>query len=181
MTLADSTHPLLLSERPLTTGAHLARTDWSRSAGRLQRWGSIGGSVQSHRVARRTRPAHDLERRPHEHELIDAILEQLGELEVLEIPDAVLGLEVHMAGVGLARVLAGDGLGGEGIATRQGDLPLGEIFARADAEARLALAELLPPLRLFLGGEGRPLGAAPEITVAGVDEHAVTLPISSSP
>src|SRR5207302_4640036 len=99
-----------------------------------------------------------------------------GEFHVLEVPDAVPGLAIGMAGNREPLFLT-DGLRvvGRGVTARHGDLPLGEVAAGADAEPRLARVELRAALGLLLGRQGLPLRVEPEVAVASVEEHAVAL------
>src|SRR5919108_3768859 len=63
-------------------------------------------SVQGDRIARRAGGADDLERRPDEQELGHAVREQRREIEVLDVPDAVPGLQLLVAWHRLALDLA---------------------------------------------------------------------------
>src|ERR687891_506004 len=133
-------------------------------------------SVQGDRIARRAGGADDLERRPDEQELGHAVREQRREVEVLDVPDAMPGLQLGVAGYGLTFDFA-DRLGivCRGVAAGQDDLLLGEVLAGAAAEARLAGDERLDPLGLLLVRERRPLAVLPKIAVARVKEDAVAL------
>src|SRR5262245_19483756 len=74
-------------------------------------------SVQGYRIARRAGGTDDLDRRPHEQELGHAVGKQRREIEVLDVPDAMPGLQLGVAGYRLAIDLAlGLGIVGRGVA-----------------------------------------------------------------
>src|SRR6058998_2548922 len=136
-----------------------------------------GSSVERDRVAGGAGAADDLERRPHERELVDLVFEQLRELEILDVPYPApclhLGVTRHREF--LALLAGGLRVVGRRVAAGQDDLALGHVLARAEPEARLAGVELVASLRLLRRRQPLPLRIEPEITVAGVEEHAVAL------
>ena len=65
-------------------------------------------------------------------------------------------------------------LGAPGVPTPENDLPFGHVVACRQPEARLAGIEGRDPAR-FLGGViGIPFAGMPQVTVAGVQEHAIS-------
>src|SRR5439155_4362298 len=96
------------------------------------------------------------------------------EVEVLQVPDPAPRLHLGVARNGIAFLLAGGvRVVAPGIPAHQRDLALRQVLACADAEARLACAELLARLGLALGRERLPGGVRPQVAVARVEEDAV--------
>src|SRR5207247_10234196 len=97
--------------------------------------------------------------------------------EILEVPYPApcrhLGVTRHREF--LALLAGGLRVVGRRVAAGQDDLALGHVLARAEPEARLAGVELVASLRLLRRRQPLPLRIEPEITVAGVEEHAVAL------
>src|SRR5688500_17441037 len=97
-------------------------------------------SVQRDRVARGAGGALDLERRPNEEKLVGLVGDQLAEVQVLEVPDAALGLQLDVAFERLLRFAAeacADGVGAPGVRAGQRDLARGEVLAGRNPEAGL--------------------------------------------
>src|SRR6185503_6034804 len=99
--------------------------------------------VDHDRIGRRPGGADHPERRPDERALEDLLVDKGLGVDVLQVPDAATGLQLGVTGHGEVRTLLARGLriAGGGVAHRQRDVARGHVLARADAEARLALAE----------------------------------------
>src|SRR5262245_28439947 len=135
-----------------------------------------GGLVQHDRIAGRSGGADDAERRPDERSLQDLLIDEGLGVDVLEVPDAPPGLHLGVARDGEVRSLLARGLSvaRRGVAHGHRDVPRGEILARADAEAGLALVEQVAG-RLPLVGVHRLVAVvAPAVALAGVKRDAVT-------
>src|SRR5262245_27369783 len=135
-------------ERERRRGCRVARGNRTRNGGiagsRRSANPTAGVDLVDHdRIRRRPGGADHAERRPDERALEDFLVDKGLGGHVFRVPHSPTGRHPGGTGHGEVRTLLARGLriAGGGVAHGQRDVARGHVFARADTEARLALAE----------------------------------------